>query len=219
MTDLNADQILSNLTHRARIRPSLPHGQRQVWDVIFVRLDGWYPVTATQARYLEKQPANEGNPDGEKLFDAKTIEEAAEIDVRERRSARSGGSALNPVGLDGVVPPEKADRSTADLIARVEESEARASAAERHNEKLAADNATQGTLLQLLAAKLGVDLATLGAPAASEPIPKEPAKPEEAVPAKPARPGAVPRQKAPAPSSAASSTDAAHAPETPASEG
>ena len=218
------ENIPPHLTHRGRIRPSLPHGQRLVWQILFVRANGWYPITSEEANYLAKQPANEGNPSGEKLYDAVTVEEAAEIDVQERRSARSGGSALNPVGLDGVVPPEKADRSTADLIARVADSEGRAAQAEERAAAAEATAKTQGAQLAAILAKLKIDPASIdAAPVVSDPIPKGQAKLEEAVPAKKDRPGSLPRtkptEKPTASSEASASTDAAPAAETPASEG
>lgn len=209
MANLTHDPIPPHLTHRARIRPSLPHGQRMVWGINFVRDAGWFPITGEQAKYLEKQPANEGNPHGEKLFDAVTTEEAAAIDLQERRSARSGGSALNPVGLDGVIPPEMADKSQAELLARVGDAEERAAAAERR----AVDLANQFAELKAMLSGSPAP----AAPVVTDPIPKDQAKPEEVVPAKPARPGSAQRKPKDA-SDAKPEADAAPAAESPASD-
>ncbi len=180
-------------THLARIRPTLPHGTRHVYGMAIERLKGWYPVTAEQAAYLAKQPANEGDPQGPKLFDAVTVEEAKKLDVLEKRPARLGGSASNPVGLDGFVPPEQADTNTRDLQERLLAAEERLLAAGER--AVAAETAMkqQSTQLAAVLAKLGMEpLAVL---AQSEPVPKDQGKAKDAVPQRPDRPGAVNRNK------------------------
>jgi hypothetical protein len=176
-------------THLARIRPTLPHGVRHVYGRAFHRLKGWYPVTPEEAAYLARQPANEGDPFGPKLFDAVTLEEAKQLDVLEQRPARLGGSASNPVGRDGFVPPEKADTHTRDLQARLDAAEERALLAE-------AAQRQQSAQLAAIMSKLNMD--PIGASVFSDPIPKDQNKAKDAVPQRPdrgERPGAVPRNK------------------------
>lgn len=209
-------------THVARIRPVLPHGTRMTNGIAFERLKGWYPVTPELAKYLAKQPAYEGEPLGARLFDAVTIEEAMEIDRLEKRPSRSGGSATNPTGLDGLVPPEKADTANADLLARFNAAEDRAAAAEARADgdraaRRAAEGqlAAQGDLLARIAEKIGIDLSTLsGTTSAPHAPPPTTTAGDETVPSRPARPGSVPRERDKAAERAAAKA-AGNAPATP----